>query len=37
MISELPVAYYLALRQTQRTIRTDAPDWQLGLRFSFIR
>lgn len=29
-------AYYLALRQTQGTIRTDAPDWQPWLIF-FIR
>jgi Fic family protein len=29
-------AYYLALRQTQRTIRTDAPDWQSWLIF-FLR
>ena len=33
MISELPVAYYLALRQTQRTIPTAAPDWQHWLEF----
>lgn len=26
-------AYYLALRQTQGTIRTDAPDWQPWLEF----
>jgi Fic family protein len=26
-------AYYLALRQTQGTIRTDAPDWQPWLSF----
>ena len=25
--------YYLALRQTQRTIRSDAPNWQPWLRF----
>src|SRR3546814_21047871 len=29
-------AYYLALRQTQRSIRTDAPDWQHWLVF-FLR
>ena len=29
-------AYYLALRQTQSTIRTDAPDWQPWLTF-FLR
>ena len=29
-------AYYLALRQTQGTIRTDAPDWQPWLTF-FLR
>jgi len=29
-------AYYLALRQTQRTIRTEAPDWQPWLLF-FLR
>ena len=29
-------AYYLALRQTQTTIRTDAPDWQPWLLF-FMR
>src|SRR3546814_18631621 len=29
-------AYYLALRQTQRSIRTDAPDWQPWLVF-FLR
>ncbi len=29
-------AYYLALRQTQGTIRTDAPDWQAWLVF-FLR
>jgi Fic family protein len=29
-------AYYLALRQTQGTIRTDAPDWQPWLVF-FLR
>ena len=28
--------YYLALRQTQRTIRSDAPDWQPWLMF-FLR
>jgi predicted HTH transcriptional regulator len=28
--------YYLALRQTQRTIRTPAPDWQPWLIF-FLR
>ena len=28
--------YYLALRQTQATIRTDAPDWQPWLQF-FLR
>lgn len=28
--------YYLALRQTQATIRTDAPDWQSWLQF-FLR
>ena len=29
-------AYYLALRQTQKTIRTDVPDWQPWLVF-FLR
>ena len=29
-------AYYASLRQTQRTIRTDAPDWQPWLEF-FLR
>ena len=29
-------AYYLALRQTQGSIRTDAPDWQPWLKF-FLR
>jgi Fic family protein len=29
-------SYYLALRQTQGTIRADQPDWQLWLRF-FLR
>ncbi len=29
-------AYYLALRQTQRTIRTETPDWQPWLLF-FLR
>jgi len=29
-------AYYLSLRQTQGTIRTDAPDWQPWLNF-FLR
>ncbi len=29
-------AYYLALRQTQQTIRTDSPDWQPWLLF-FLR
>jgi Fic family protein len=29
-------AYYLALRQTQTTIRTDAPNWQPWLGF-FLR
>jgi Fic family protein len=29
-------AYYLALRQTQRTIRSEAPDWQPWLTF-FLR
>lgn len=29
-------AYYLALRQTQRTVRTDSPDWQPWLLF-FLR
>ena len=33
LISALTVAYYLALRQTQRTIRTAAPDWQPWLEF----
>ena len=28
--------YYAALRQTQRTIRTDAPDWQPWLTY-FLR
>jgi Fic family protein len=29
-------SYYLALRRTQRTIRTEAPDWQPWLTF-FLR
>ena len=28
--------YYLSLRQTQGTIRTDAPDWQPWLNFSSV-
>lgn len=29
-------AYYLALRQTQRTIRTESPDWQPWLLFFLL-
>lgn len=36
IIEENKQAYYLALRQTQATIRTDAPDWQPWLVF-FLR
>lgn len=36
VIEENKDAYYLALRQTQGTIRTDAPDWQPWVRF-FLR
>jgi len=36
VIEQNKEAYYLALRQTQGTIRTDAPDWQPWLRF-FLR
>lgn len=33
VIEQNKEAYYLALRQTQATIRTDAPDWQPWTRF----
>ena len=33
VIEQSKEAYYLALRQTQGTIRTDAPDWQPWLTF----
>ncbi len=36
VIEQNKEAYYLALRQTQGTIRTDAPDWQSWLLF-FLR
>ena len=36
VIEQSKEAYYLALRQTQGTIRTDAPDWQPWLLF-FLR
>jgi Fic family protein len=36
VIEQSKEAYYLALRQTQGTIRTDAPDWQPWLTF-FLR
>jgi Fic family protein len=36
VIEQSKEAYYLALRQTQGTIRTDSPDWQSWLQF-FLR
>jgi Fic family protein len=33
VIEQSKEGYYLALRQTQGTIRSDAPDWQPWLRF----
>ena len=36
VIEQNKEAYYLALRQTQGTIRTEAPDWQPWLEF-FLR
>ena len=36
VIEQSKEAYYLALRQTQGTIRTDAPNWQPWLVF-FLR
>jgi Fic family protein len=36
VIEQSKEAYYLALRQTQRTIRSEAPDWQPWLLF-FLR
>jgi Fic family protein len=36
VIEESKEAYYLALRQTQGTIRTDTPNWQPWLLF-FLR
>ena len=36
VIEQNKEAYYLALRQTQGTIRTEAPDWQPWLLF-FLR
>lgn len=36
VIEQNKEAYYLALRQTQRTIRTGAPEWQPWLHF-FLR
>ena len=36
MVEQSKEAYYLALRQTQGPIRTEAPDWQPWLAF-FLR
>jgi Fic family protein len=36
VIEQSKEAYYLALRQTQRTIRTESPNWQPWLEF-FLR
>lgn len=36
MIEQSKEGYYLALRQTQVTIRTDAPNWQPWVLF-FLR
>ena len=36
MIEQSKEAYYLALRQTQGTIRTESPNWQPWLVF-FLR
>lgn len=36
VIEQIKEGYYLALRRTQGTIRTDAPDWQPWLSF-FLR
>ena len=36
VIEQSKDAYYLGLRQTQRTLRTEAPDWQPWLTF-FLR
>src|SRR5207247_5892641 len=36
LIEQSKEAYYLALRQTQGTIRTEAPNWQPWLLF-FLR
>jgi Fic family protein len=36
VIEQSKESYYLALRQTQGTIRTDAPDWQPWVLF-FLR
>jgi len=36
VIEQSKESYYLALRQTQRTIRTERPDWHPWLRF-FLR
>jgi Fic family protein len=36
VIEQSKEGYYLALRQTQGTIRSDTPDWQPWLRF-FLR
>lgn len=36
VIEQSKQAYYLALRQTQGTIRTDQPNWQPWLHF-FLR
>ena len=36
VIEQNKEGYYLALRQTQRTMRTDAPDWQPWILF-FLR
>jgi hypothetical protein len=36
VIEQSKEAYYLALRQTQGTIRTDSPNWQPWLTF-FLR
>jgi hypothetical protein len=36
VVEQSKKAYYLALRQTQATIRTEAPNWQPWLAF-FLR
>ena len=35
VVEQSKEAYYLALRQTQATIRTESPDWQPWLVFFF--